>query len=47
MRSNCTQRRIKNSRFVKRQEAKGLLGNLGIKTLLSKNSIVKRFVLSV
>ena len=28
--------RIKKSRFVKEQEAKGLLSNLGIKTLLSK-----------
>ena len=28
--------RIKKSRFVKDQEARGLLGNLGIKTLLSK-----------
>ena len=31
--SNC---RIKKSRFVKEQEAKGLLSNLGIKTPLSK-----------
>ena len=29
-------RLIKKSRFVKEQEAKGLLSNLGIKTLLSK-----------
>ena len=28
--------RIKKSRFVKEQEARGLLSNLGIKTLLSK-----------
>ena len=28
--------RIKKSRFVKEQEAKGLLSNLGIKTQLSK-----------
>ena len=27
---------IKKSKFVKEQEAKGLLSNLGIKTLLSK-----------
>ena len=27
---------IKNSRFVKKQEAKGLLSNLGIRTPLSK-----------
>ena len=31
--SNC---RIKKSRFVKEQEAKGLLSNLGIRTPLSK-----------
>ena len=31
--SDC---RIKKSRFVKEQEAKGLLSNLGIKTPLSK-----------
>ena len=47
MRSNCTERGTKKSRFVKEQEAKGLLSNLGIKTSLSKNSIVKRFVLHV
>ena len=28
--------KIKKSRFVKKQEAKGLLSNLGIKTPLSK-----------
>ena len=28
--------RIRKSRFVKEQEARGLLSNLGIKTLLSK-----------
>ena len=31
---------IKKSRFVKEQEAKGLLSSLGIKTLLSKISLV-------
>ena len=36
MQSKCTDCEIKNSRFVKEQEAKGLLGNLGIKTSLSK-----------
>ena len=47
---------IKKSRFVKEQEAKGLLSNLGIKTLLSKipllnvlsvkmNEIVNKFLL--
>ena len=36
MQSKCTDCGIKNSRFVKQQEAKGLLNNLGIKTPLSK-----------
>ena len=36
MQSNCSVCRIKKSRFVKEQEAKGLLSNLGIKTLLGK-----------
>ena len=34
--SKCPVCRIKKSRFVKEQEAKGLLSNLGIKTSLSK-----------
>ena len=34
--SKCTERGIKTSRFVKEQEANGLLSNLGIKTPLSK-----------
>ena len=34
--SKCPVCRIKKSKFVKEQEAKGLLSNLGIKTLLSK-----------
>ena len=36
MQSKCSVCRIKKSRFVKEQEAKGLLSNLGIKTHLSK-----------
>ena len=36
MQSKCSVRRIKKSRFVKEQEAKGLLSNLGIKAPLSK-----------
>ena len=36
MHSKCSVCRIKKSRFVKEQEAKGLLSNLGIKTLLNK-----------
>ena len=34
--SKCSICRIKNSRFVKNQEAKGLLRNLGVKTPLNK-----------
>ena len=36
MQSKCSVGRIKKSRFVKKQEAKDLLSNLGIKTPLSK-----------
>ena len=36
MQSKCTDCGIKKSRFVKEQESKGLLSNLGIKTPLSK-----------
>ena len=36
MQSKCPVCGIKNSRFVKEQEAKGLWSNLGIKTSLSK-----------
>ena len=36
MHSKCPECGIKKSRFVKEQEAKGLLSNLGIKTPLSK-----------
>ena len=36
MQSNCPVCRIKKSRFVKEQETKGLLSNLGIKTPSSK-----------
>ena len=36
MQSKCTNCRMKKSRFVKEQEAQGLLSNLGIKTSLSK-----------
>ena len=34
--SKCTEWGIKKLRFVKEQEANGLLSNLGIKTPLSK-----------
>ena len=36
MQSKCSACGIKKSRFVKEQEAKGLLSNLGIKTPLNK-----------
>ena len=36
MQSKCVECGFKNSRFVKEQEANGLLSNLGIKTPLSK-----------
>ena len=36
MQSKCSDCGIKKSRFVKEQEAKGLLSNLRIKTPLSK-----------
>ena len=35
MQSKCSVSGIKKSRFVKKQEIKGLLSNLGIKTPLS------------
>ena len=36
MQSKCSVCKIKKSRFVKEQDAKGLLSNLGIKTPFSK-----------
>ena len=36
MQSKCSVCGTKKSRFVKKQDAKGLLSNLGIKTPLSK-----------
>ena len=38
--SNCAICGSKKSRFIKNQEAKGLLSNLGIKTPLSKVPIL-------
>ena len=35
MQSKCTECGSKKSKFMKQQEAKGLVSNLGIKTLLS------------
>ena len=46
MQSKCSVFRIKKSRFLKEQEAKGLLSNLGLKTHLSLNSMIKCFVLN-
>ena len=40
MQSKCSVCGIKKSRFVKEQEAKGLLSNLGIRTPLSKISLL-------
>ena len=39
--SKCTVSGDKKSRFIKKQEAKGLLSNLSIITLLSKIPILK------
>ena len=41
MQSKCTECGIRKSRFVREQEAKGLLNNLGIKTALSKITLLK------
>ena len=38
--SNCTIRNSKKSRFIKNEEAKGLLSNLGLRTPLSKVPIL-------
>ena len=38
--SNCAKHGSKQSRFIKSQEAKGLLSNLGIRTPLSKVPIL-------
>ena len=40
MQSKCTECRFKKLRFVKEQEAKGLLTNLGTKTPLSKIPLI-------
>ena len=40
MQSKCSVCGIKKSRFVKEQEAKSLLSNLGIKTPLRKSPLV-------
>ena len=40
MQSKCPVCRIKKSRFVKEQEPKGILINLGIRTPLSKTPLL-------
>ena len=40
MRSKCSDCGNKNSRFIKEQEAEGLLSNLGIRTPLNKVPIL-------
>ena len=40
MQSKCSVCGIKKLRFIKEQEAKGLLSNLGIKTPLSKTPLL-------
>ena len=40
MQSKCAECGVKKSRFVKKQEAKGLLSNLGIKTPSSKTPLL-------
>ena len=40
MQSKCSACKTKKSRFVKEQDAKGLLSNLGIKTPLSKTPLL-------
>ena len=40
MQSKCSICGIKKSRFVKQQEAKGILSNLGIKIPLSKIPLI-------
>ena len=43
--SECAACNTKKARFVKKLEAKGLLSNLGIRTLLSKIPILKDVLL--
>ena len=39
--SKCAVSNTKKAKFIKKQEAKGLLSNLGIRALLSKIPILK------
>ena len=43
--SKCAIYRSKKSRFIKNQEVKGLLSNLGVRTPLSKESIMSDILL--
>ena len=45
--SKCAIYRGKKSRFIKNQEAKGLLSNLGVRTPLSKVTILGIFCFKV
>ena len=47
MQSKCSVCKNKKSRFVKEQDAKGLLSNLGIKTPLSKIPLLNVLFLNV
>ena len=47
MQSKCSVCKNKKSQFVKEQDAKGLLSNLGIKTLLSKIPLLNVLFLNV
>ena len=47
MQSTCSVSKNKKSQFVKEQDAKGLLSNLGIKTLLSKIPLLNVLFLNV
>ena len=47
MQSKCSVCGTKKSRFVKEQEGKGLLSNLGIKTPLSKIPLLNTLFLGV
>ena len=47
MQSKCNDCGIKKSRFIKEQEAKGLLSNLGIKTPLNKIPLLNLFIYSI
>ena len=40
----CNMQQKKKSRFVKNQEAKGLLSNLGLKTTLSKVLLLRNIL---